>query len=97
MLPLWIFTWLTNSHHSDPKMHSFGETLSYHSIKIYPYQLLYPLIFCFHTTSCSHHFFVCLRIYWHFPGGPVVKNPPAKEADVDSISGLERSHMSQRN
>ena len=28
---------------------------------------------------------------WGFPGGSVVKNPPANAGDVDSIPGLGRS------
>ena len=28
-----------------------------------------------------------------FPGGPVVKKPPAKAVDTGLISGLGRSHM----
>ena len=28
-----------------------------------------------------------------FPGGPVVKNPPANAGDRGSIPGLGRSHM----
>ena len=32
-----------------------------------------------------------------FPGGTVVKNPPANEGDTGSIPGLGRSHMPQSN
>ena len=32
-----------------------------------------------------------------FPGGSVVKNPPADAGDMGSISGPGRSHMPQRN
>ena len=32
-----------------------------------------------------------------FPGGAVVKNPPASGGDVGSISGPGRSHMLQSN
>ena len=31
---------------------------------------------------------------WDFPGGPVVKNPPANAGDWGLISGLGRLHMS---
>ena len=34
---------------------------------------------------------------WDFPGGAMVKNPPASAGDVGSISGLGRSHMPQSN
>ena len=32
-----------------------------------------------------------------FPGGPVVKNPPANAGDTGSIPGLGRFHMQQSN
>ena len=32
-----------------------------------------------------------------FPGGTVVKNPPANAGDVGSIPGLGRSHMPRSN
>ena len=32
-----------------------------------------------------------------FPGGTVVKNPPANAGDTGSIPGPERSHMLQSN
>ena len=32
-----------------------------------------------------------------FPGGPVVKNPPAKAGDTGSIPGPRRSHVLQGN
>ena len=40
-----------------------------------------------------------LRSTWHrdFPGGAVVKNPPANAGDTGSIPGLGRSHMPQSN
>ena len=37
-------------------------------------------VFCFPYTS-----------QWGFPGGSVVKNPPANAGDVDLVSGSERS------
>ena len=30
-----------------------------------------------------------------FPGGPVIKNPPANAGDIGSIPCLGRSHMPQ--
>ena len=30
-----------------------------------------------------------------FPGGPVVKNPPANAGDLGSVPGLGRFHMPQ--
>ena len=32
-----------------------------------------------------------------FPGGPVVKNPPANAGDMGSNPGLRRSHMPRSN
>ena len=32
-----------------------------------------------------------------FPGGALVKNPPANAGDMDSSSGPRRSHMPQSN
>ena len=32
-----------------------------------------------------------------FPGGAVVKNPPANAGDTDSIPGLGRSHIPRSN
>ena len=33
------------------------------------------------------------RLSWDFPGGTVVKNPPASAGNTGSIPGLGRSHM----
>ena len=35
--------------------------------------------------------------YQDFPGGAVVKNPPANAGDTGSSPGLGRSHMLQSN
>ena len=35
--------------------------------------------------------------YWGFPGGAVVKNPPANAGDMGSSHGPGRSHMPQSN
>ena len=34
---------------------------------------------------------------WGFPGGTVVKNPPANAGDTGSSPGLRRSHMPRIN
>ena len=34
---------------------------------------------------------------WDFPGGVVVKNPPANSRDTGSIPGQGRSHMPRSN
>ena len=37
---------------------------------------------------------VCINsFFWGFPGGAVVKNPPANAGDTGSSRGLGRSHM----
>ena len=36
-------------------------------------------------------------LYWGFPGGTVVKNPPANAGDSGLSPGLGRSHMPQSN
>ena len=36
---------------------------------------------------------VFLKHAWDFPGGAVVKNPPAKAGDTGSSPGPGRSHM----
>ena len=37
------------------------------------------------------------NVYGDFPGGTVVKNPPAKAGDMRSIPGPGRSHMPWNN
>ena len=37
------------------------------------------------------------KLLWDFPGGAVVKNPPANAVDMGSIPGPESSHMPQSN
>ena len=44
--------------------------------------------------ECLRGKFGCL---WDFPGGIVVKNPPANAGDMGSISGPGRSHMPRSN
>ena len=41
----------------------------------------------------------CLQkpLFWGFPGGTMVKNPPANAGDMGSIPGLGRSHMPRSN
>ena len=41
---------------------------------------------------------LCINTYyWDFPGGAVVKNPPANAGDTGSSPGPGRSHMPQSN
>ena len=56
------------------------------------------------TPSSDHYpkvvfsILCCLKSEWRdFPGGAVVKNPPAKAGDTGSSSGPVRSHMLQSN
>ena len=37
------------------------------------------------------------KLFWGFPGGSVVKNPPANAGDMDSVPGRGRSHMPRSN
>ena len=30
-------------------------------------------------------------VFWDFPGGPIVRNPPLNAGDADSIPGLDAS------
>ena len=41
---------------------------------------------------------LCIKKWWRdFPGGAVVKNPPANAGDMGSSSGPGRSHMPRSN
>ena len=44
----------------------------------------------------SHEMGIIL-LSWDFPGGAVVKNPPAKAGDTGSNPSLGRSHMPRSN
>ena len=51
---------------------------------------------CIHTHTHTHthtHIYIYIYIYIHtgFPGGSVVKNPPANAGDASLIPGLGRS------
>ena len=37
------------------------------------------------------------KLFWDFPGGTVVKNPPANAGDTGLIPGPGRSHMPRNN
>ena len=43
--------------------------------------------------NCFMGTFLTIIPFLHFPGGAVVKNPPANAGDTGSIPGLGRSHM----
>ena len=65
---------------------------------IYAYVCVYA---CMYT--CMYIYYVCVYIcvsaesintrHGGFPGGMVVKNPPANTGDTGSSPGLGRSHM----
>ena len=40
---------------------------------------------------------ILINQIWGFPGGAVVKNPPADAGDTGSSPGLGRSHMPRSN
>ena len=37
------------------------------------------------------------KAFWDFPGGPLVKNPPANAGDMGLTLGPGKSHMPQGN
>ena len=47
------------------------------------------------TLYYLHNFSVNLKLYYGFPGGTVLKNPPANAGDTGSNPGPGRSHMPQ--
>ena len=49
------------------------------------------------TVVNSSYFLFKIQLNWNFPGGTVVKNPPAKAGDTGSSPGLGRSHMPRSN
>ena len=69
------------------------------------YQLLVPFycwvvfhgmdVWMYHTLL--NYLPVQEQMGWDFPGGAVVKNPPANAGDVGSSAGPGRSHMPRSN
>ena len=49
------------------------------------------------TVKKNHKLLKSKSIHRDFPGGSVVKNPPANAGDTGSIPGPGRSHMPQSN
>ena len=59
------------------------------------------MTFCVQMEKCSNSFYrdyvyrdytyICVCVYMGFPGGSVVKNPPANAGDTGSIPDLGRS------
>ena len=60
-----------------------------------------PLIFYGINTVIlfKHVFWPLFKVafFFHFPGGPVVKNLPVNAGDTGSILGLGRSHIPRGN
>ena len=59
-------------------------------------------IFCFtlficHVTGFLSKYLHLSKFSWYFPGGTVVKNPPANAGDTGSIPGSGISHMPRSN
>ena len=40
---------------------------------------------------------ILIKVYWDFPGGTVVKNPPANTGDTGLSPGPGRYHMPRSN
>ena len=80
---------------------SFLEcSLPPHSHKLGPRQVLSTWLLnwfgCRHATyffEISFSFYFSKQISRDFPGGAVIKNPPANAGDTGSSPGLGRSHM----
>ena len=58
--------------------------LSFGSVTVCPYDLF---------ISVNLNFFICKTRLVDFPGGAVVKNPPANAGDTGSRPSPGRSHM----
>ena len=72
------------------------------SMSIYSDSSLYksdlPLeVYANQVLKINMSFFLLFKRNVGFPGGPVVKNPPANAGDTGSIPGLGRSHMPRSN
>ena len=71
------------------------------SLFYYLFLLVPPEIsWLFGHLACTHEFYEIIGVKLHkklleFPGGPVVKNLPAKAEDRGSIPGPGRLHMPQ--
>ena len=56
-----------------------------------PYDPAIPLLGTYHEKT------IIQKESWGFPGGAVVKNPPANAGDTGLSPGLGRSHMPRSN
>ena len=54
-------------------------------------------IYSMNKHKISRKFSLNKTLYWDFPGGAVVKNPPDNAGDTGLSPGPGRSHMPQSN
>ena len=73
----------------------YVETCNFILNHIVPNMLL--LFFFFFPASSNRILLPKQPRFLDFPGGPVVKNPPAHVGDTGLIPGWERFHMLQSN
>ena len=59
---------------------------------VFSYPVTFSLVVLLNLSDSSIE-----KLIRDFPGGTVVKNPPANAGDMDSIPGLGRTHMPQSN
>ena len=87
---LWFF-WLIGAFISNSI--KFLKAISYSNLfqALMPYTHTDSLILILHITEAR------VSNVGHFPGGAVVKNPPANAGDTGSSPGLGRSHIPRSN
>ena len=87
----------------------YGVTISFIDPFYLLWQSLAKVYFVWCKYRCLHFWFpwacsiishpftfslrVSLKLIRNFPGGPVVKNPPANTGDTGLVAGLGRSHV----
>ena len=69
-------------------------------VRLPEFHYIYHSMICFNfigDTIVIASCFVFLRKVGDFPGGALVRNPPANAGDTGSCPGLGRSHMPRSN